>query len=67
MRSYLQAAALRAALAHAGVGPEEVDYVNAHTTGSVAGDAAEAHALLDSSAPAGTRWSTPPSRCWDTA
>ncbi|MFE6334302.1 beta-ketoacyl synthase N-terminal-like domain-containing protein [Streptomyces sp. NPDC057798] len=42
-----QATALRAALAHAGVGPQEVDYVNAHGTGSVAGDAAEAHALLD--------------------
>jgi malonyl-ACP decarboxylase len=42
-----QATALRAALAHAGVGPEEVDYVNAHGTGSVAGDAAEAQALLD--------------------
>ncbi|MFJ4807921.1 beta-ketoacyl synthase N-terminal-like domain-containing protein [Streptomyces longwoodensis] len=42
-----QAAALRAALAHAGVAPRDVDYVNAHGTGSVAGDAAEARALLD--------------------
>ncbi|MGW0917238.1 polyketide beta-ketoacyl:ACP synthase, partial [Streptomyces sp. NPDC002784] len=35
------------ALAHAEVGAEEVDYVNAHGTGSVAGDEAEARALLD--------------------
>jgi malonyl-ACP decarboxylase len=42
-----QAAALRRALADAAVAPSEVDYVNAHGTGSVAGDAAEAAALVD--------------------
>ncbi|GII80007.1 polyketide biosynthesis malonyl-ACP decarboxylase PksF [Sphaerisporangium rufum] len=41
-----QVAALRAALAAAGVDPGEVDYVNAHGTGSVVGDAVEAQALL---------------------
>ncbi|MER5390711.1 beta-ketoacyl synthase N-terminal-like domain-containing protein [Saccharopolyspora sp. NPDC002686] len=42
-----QAAALRAALASARVRPHEVDYVNAHGTGSKAGDTAEAHALTE--------------------
>ncbi len=42
-----QAAALRAALGSAGVTPGEVDYVNAHGTGSVAGDEAEARALAE--------------------
>ncbi|SFQ69071.1 malonyl-ACP decarboxylase [Amycolatopsis arida] len=42
-----QAAALRAALFAAGVAPGEVDYVNAHGTGSVEGDAAEAAALAE--------------------
>jgi malonyl-ACP decarboxylase len=36
---------MRAALAAAGVGPEAVDYVNAHGTGSVLGDEVEAAAL----------------------
>ncbi len=42
-----QATALRRALADAGIAPSEVDYVNAHGTGSVAGDAVEAAALVD--------------------
>lgn len=42
-----QAAALRGALAAAEVEPSQVDYVNAHATGSRAGDAAEAAALTE--------------------
>ncbi|WP_415949120.1 beta-ketoacyl synthase N-terminal-like domain-containing protein [Streptomyces sp. KLOTTS4A1] len=42
-----QVAAMRAALASAGLGPDEVDYVNAHGTGSVLGDETEAASLLD--------------------
>jgi malonyl-ACP decarboxylase len=42
-----QTAALRAALAGAQVAPGEVDYVNAHGTGSVLGDEAEARALVE--------------------
>ncbi|EQD87910.1 polyketide beta-ketoacyl:ACP synthase [Saccharopolyspora erythraea D] len=42
-----QAAAMRAALGRAGVEPAAVDYVNAHGTGSVVGDAAEARALAE--------------------
>jgi malonyl-ACP decarboxylase len=40
-----EVAALRAALRSAGVTPEEVDYVNAHGTGSQLGDRVEATAL----------------------
>jgi 3-oxoacyl-[acyl-carrier-protein] synthase II len=40
-----QAAALRAALASAGLAPEEVDAVNAHGTGTVANDLVETAAL----------------------
>lgn len=39
------ARAMRAALADAGLGPEEVDYVNAHGTGTTANDATEARAI----------------------
>lgn len=39
------AAALRAALEDAGIGPSEVDFVNAHGTGTPLNDAAEAQAL----------------------
>ncbi|MER5930879.1 beta-ketoacyl-[acyl-carrier-protein] synthase family protein [Streptomyces sp. NPDC002054] len=39
-------AAMRAALAHAGLGPGDIDQVNAHGTSTPAGDAAEALALL---------------------
>ncbi|WP_020673009.1 beta-ketoacyl synthase N-terminal-like domain-containing protein [Amycolatopsis nigrescens] len=42
-----QVRALRSALASAGVEPAEVDYVNAHGTGSVAGDPVEAEALAE--------------------
>lgn len=40
-----QVAAIRAALSTAGVCPGEVDYVNAHGTGSVLGDETEARSL----------------------
>lgn len=42
-----EARAMRAALAAAGFGAEDVDYVNTHGTGSPAGDRAEAAALRD--------------------
>jgi malonyl-ACP decarboxylase len=40
-----QVAAIRAALSAAGASPGDVDYVNAHGTGSVLGDATEARSL----------------------
>jgi 3-oxoacyl-[acyl-carrier-protein] synthase II len=39
------ASAMRLALADAGIAPDEVDYVNAHATGTKVGDVAEARAL----------------------
>ncbi len=42
-----QAETIRAALAAAGLGPGDVDYVNAHATGSRLGDRAEAQALQE--------------------
>ncbi len=41
------ALSMRACLADAGLGPESVDHVNAHGTGTPAGDAAEVRALSD--------------------
>ena len=41
------ALSMRVCLADAGLGPESVDHVNAHGTGTPAGDAAEATALSD--------------------
>ena len=41
------ARAMRAALADAGFSPNDVDYVNAHATGTRVGDEAECNALLD--------------------
>ena len=40
-----QAAAMRAALAHADIGPHEIGYINAHGTGTVANDAVETAAI----------------------
>jgi 3-oxoacyl-[acyl-carrier-protein] synthase-1 len=37
--------AMRLAMRHAGIGPDEVDYINAHGTGTRANDAAEAAAI----------------------
>ncbi|WP_328902085.1 polyketide beta-ketoacyl:ACP synthase [Streptomyces sp. NBC_00441] len=42
-----QVEAMQAALASAGLRPDEVDYVNAHGTGSVLGDETEAASLLE--------------------
>jgi 3-oxoacyl-[acyl-carrier-protein] synthase II len=39
------AAAMRQALADAGVEPSQLDYINAHATGTPVGDVAEAHVL----------------------
>lgn len=37
---------MESALDHAGIGPRDVDYVNAHATGTQLGDAAESQAIL---------------------
>ncbi|MFI9383545.1 beta-ketoacyl synthase N-terminal-like domain-containing protein [Kutzneria sp. NPDC052558] len=42
-----QAAAMRSALAAAGLSPADIGYVNAHATGSEAGDRSEADALAE--------------------
>ncbi|MGH1554698.1 hypothetical protein ACRAWF_30570 [Streptomyces sp. L7] len=61
-----QVRAMRAALADAGLTPPDIDYVNAHGTGSVIGDDSEAAALgaVFGTAPrersAKARWSTRP-------
>ncbi len=40
-----QVAAMRAALDRAGIGPEKIDYVNTHGTGTLAGDRCEAESV----------------------
>ena len=50
-----QAAALRAALASAGLAPEDIDAVNAHGTGTVANDPVETAALKAALGPHATR------------
>jgi 3-oxoacyl-[acyl-carrier-protein] synthase II len=47
------AAALRRALTDAGIGPEDVDYVNAHGTGTPFNDASETAALVAALGPLG--------------
>jgi 3-oxoacyl-[acyl-carrier-protein] synthase II len=49
------AAAMRAALATAGLAPEDVDYVNAHGTGTALNDAIETRAIHDVFGPAAGR------------
>ncbi len=39
--------AMRLALARAGIGPDEIDHINAHATGTINGDAAEALAIKE--------------------
>jgi 3-oxoacyl-[acyl-carrier-protein] synthase II len=41
------ARAIRAALADAGIGPEDIDHINAHGLGSVEGDAWEARGIVE--------------------
>ena len=61
-------AAMRACLADAGLTPEDVDYLNAHGTGTKANDQIETMAIRRSSAnmPTGCRFPRP-SRCMPTA
>ncbi|MEU1286816.1 beta-ketoacyl-[acyl-carrier-protein] synthase family protein [Kitasatospora sp. NPDC005856] len=42
-----QVSAMRKALAQAGLAPGQINHVNAHATGTPAGDAAEAHAIRE--------------------
>ncbi len=59
----MSAECMRKALAKAGLTPNDINYINAHGTGTLKGDEAEAHAMLDlfgSSSPAisGTKAAT---------
>lgn len=58
---------LRAALDTCGLGPAEVDYLNAHATGTPAGDAAEAeaiHAVFGDRVPVSSTKSLTGHECW---
>jgi 3-oxoacyl-[acyl-carrier-protein] synthase-1 len=59
---------LRKALSEAGIGPVDVDYINAHATSTLAGDASEARAITEvfgpNSVPVSSTKSMTGHECW---